>query len=615
MRRAACSLLLCLVVAESTVLPGGAVPARLSAQPQVLSFFGVNGYFTGYERPWAEVVALLPTGPDVGMRWTREEFSWANIEFHQGQFDFHIFDPRLAALAEAGYGVVGMLLTTPPWARKPSCAGSYWCPPQNPADFAHFASVVVERYDGDGIADAPGSPRVAYWEIWNEPNHPITWPGTPAEYAALLRAAYPAIKGADPTAQVLVGGVYVFDGQSGGPPAYDGLAFLNSVLGADPAAWEAFDILSIHPFMPDVAPDQPGLWEPVTMLSRFQHALDWVAAHGGGKLVWITEVGWSTCTAGQGDCTPAVAKTEDQQANYLLRTHFMALAKGIAHLSTFQLEDKFDGAASRLWGGCAVLQTQDQGYAPKKAYRAYGVMTAQLSGAAFLGLGPLHQLTWETDGPRLLLSAQTRFDYRFTTPEGGYLDILWRPDEQTETVSFPVPEGWSITWVERDGEEHPLTPSGGQVTFSIDGRPGYLRQTPQPQLALSAIELGFLAAAGSSPRQRTLGIWNAGGGTFTWTLSVVSGTTTFSASPAQGNAPATVAITATVPATPGLYRGALQVDAGAAGSQRVALWLLVVERVWCDTLPLVLKEGRAGTGSAPRKDEPARPIQASGFLW
>lgn len=573
-----------------------------AVQPQSLSFFGVNGYFTGYERPWSEVLALLPKGLSVGMRWTREEFSWANIEYQAGNFDFHVFDPRLQAMAEAGYSVVGMLLTTPPWARKPSCAGSYWCPPQDPDDFAHFASVVVERYDGDGIADAPGSPRVAYWEVWNEPNHPTTWPGTPAEYAALLRAAYPAIKQADPTAQVLVGGVYVFDGQSGGPPAYDGLAFLNRVLAADPQAWEAFDILSIHPYMPDVAPDQPGLWEPVTMLSRLQHALDWVAAHGGGKPVWITEVGWSTCTAGQGDCTPALSKTEDQQANYLLRTHFMALSKGIAHLSTFQLEDKFDGAGSRVWGGCALLHTDEQGYAPKKAYGAYGIMVAQLEGASYLGPGPLHELTWETRGTQEVLSAQTRFDYRFTLPQGGYLDVLWRPNEAIETVSFPVPDGWTVTWVERDGQEHPLVPVGGHVTFSIDGRPGYLRQVPPPQLAVSATELGFLAIAGGPPETRELLIWNAGGGTFSWTLSVLSGTESFAAAPAQGSPPATVAVTATVPLSPGFYRGALLVDAGEAGSERIGLWLLVVEQLHSVQLPLVLRGSLAedAAGSSDR---------------
>ncbi|MGC8873213.1 MAG: BACON domain-containing protein [Chloroflexia bacterium] len=575
---------------------------RPAAQPEALSFFGVNGYFTGYERPWSEVLALLPTGPAVGMRWTREEFSWANIEYHQGVFDFHIFDPRLQALAEAGYGIIGMLLTTPPWARKPSCAGSYWCPPRDPADFAHFASVVVERFDGDGIDDAPGSPRVAYWEIWNEPNHPATWPGTAGEYAALLCAAYPAIKGADPTAQVLVGGVYVFDGQSGGPPAYDGLAFLSQVLAAAPEAWDAFDILSIHPFMPDVAPDQPGLWEPVTMLSRLQHALDWVQVHSGGKPVWITEVGWSTCTAGQGDCTPALSKTEDQQANYLLRTHFFALAKGVAHLSTFQLEDKFDGAASQLWGGCAILRTDEEGYAPKKAYGAYGVMVTQLDGASYLGPGPLHELVWETDGPRTVLSPQTRFDYRFRAPEGGYLDILWRPDEAVEWVSFPVPDGWTVRWVERDGEAHTLMPSGGQVTFPIDGQPGYLRQIPPPELAVSTTELGFLAPVGAPPEERELQIWNAGGGTFSWTLSVLSGTEIFAAEPTQGFPPATVRVTATVPAAPGLYRGALSVDAGPAGSERIALWLLVVDRLWWTHLPLVLKERPAAFppgGSSP----------------
>ncbi len=49
--------------------------------------------------------------------------------------------------------------------------------------------------------------RVNAWEIWNEEDSTAWWTGTPAQYVGLLKAAYPAVKSADPSASVLVGGL------------------------------------------------------------------------------------------------------------------------------------------------------------------------------------------------------------------------------------------------------------------------------------------------------------------------------------------------------------------------------------------------------------------------
>ena len=36
--------------------------------------------------------------------------------------------------------------------------------------FKQYFREVVERYDGDGYKDAPGSAVVTYWEMYNEPD-------------------------------------------------------------------------------------------------------------------------------------------------------------------------------------------------------------------------------------------------------------------------------------------------------------------------------------------------------------------------------------------------------------------------------------------------------------
>jgi len=60
--------------------------------------------------------------------------------------------------------------------------------PQNMQDWLHYVQKVVERYDGDGKDDAPGSPRISDWEVWNEQNIALFWPPAPNvdEYLDLL---------------------------------------------------------------------------------------------------------------------------------------------------------------------------------------------------------------------------------------------------------------------------------------------------------------------------------------------------------------------------------------------------------------------------------------------
>ena len=111
--------LLILVIFVSTVLGvNGSVSvqnAQASPKPG-MSFFGMNMYVTGSERPKAEKYAMLSAGADLGVQWTREEMSWANIEVRQGVFDWTAYDFWINALVKQNIQIVGVLETTPSWA-------------------------------------------------------------------------------------------------------------------------------------------------------------------------------------------------------------------------------------------------------------------------------------------------------------------------------------------------------------------------------------------------------------------------------------------------------------------------------------------------------------------
>ncbi|NTU81254.1 MAG: hypothetical protein HGA45_18050 [Chloroflexales bacterium] len=524
--------------------PSRAQAPVAAGQPAQLSLFGINTYFTGLERNSrdgdAGVSTLIGRGRQMGAAWAREELSWGNLERDgKGLWAWPHFDRRLLETAQAGYGIIGMLLTTPAWARVSDCgprvgryaaAGvvteAYWCPPANPQDFADYVFAVVERYDGDGNADAPGSPRVAAWQIWNEPNAWETWPGSPAEYAAILEAGYAAAKAADPTATVAPGGLYVLDSAWKDEVGHwDGLRFFDEALAARPAIWRSFDALAVHPYMPDVAPDQPGLYGAVTLWGRLTTARSWLNERtarlgGSARPIWISELGWSTCSAAESDCYAGAAlsasnplapdwrltlgptasrayaaepcleeagacaarlaapgpaaligKSEQQQASYMARAYAIAIALGVQHISWFQLEDKFDGSARNFWEEAALYRTAALGYAPKPAVAAYSVMASQIGGAAFAGLGPLHSFAYDPGGP----SPDARFHLRFRTPDYALVEMLWRTSG-AEEVALPLAGGATPQIFSRDGVPLPVRIAGGLAHFSIGEAPVYVRQ-------------------------------------------------------------------------------------------------------------------------------------------
>jgi hypothetical protein len=468
------------------LLAAPSAPARAASQPGLPpSPFGINAYITGAERSEAQARGLTDMARRAGAAWSREEISWAAWGDRPAS-DF--YDRRIRMLADAGLGVIGMLLTTPEKYRDKSCVRyaeanghpPYWCAPNSVDAYARWVRWAVERFDGDGNNDAPGSPRVAAWEIWNEPDQDGTWlpKADPAAYAALLRAGRDAVKQSDPTALVLNGGVMTFD-------AVGVNGFMEQVVQI--AGWDSFDVLSLHPWLIDHAPDDPRLINArerfdVTIPGRLAMAKRWVDSHGGGKPIWISEVGWSVCGA---SCDPSFAKSEEQQADYLVRTFVLSIAAGVEHVSFFQLEDKFDGA-QQPWGPAAIIR--DDG-SPRPAYAAYSTMVHQLQFARYAGAGPLHR-------PGQLA------DYRFALADGGSVDVLWSL-RGAQGAELPLNPGQSASLLSRDGAISAL-PRAATARLTVGEHPVYVRQ--------SAGGERLFPETGQALRGRFLSYWQANGG-------------------------------------------------------------------------------------------------------
>ena len=212
---------------------------------------GLNTFLTTIDTNRRDRVESLATKAEQArVQVLRESFDWHRVEPRRGYFEWAKFDQAVEVAAAHNLAILGRLQYSAGWASSApaSVTGTarYYYPPDDPDDFAAYAAAVVERYKD----------RVHVWEIWNEPNEANLWRPSPSPsgYAAVLKAAYGAIKAVDPDAIVVSGGLSTRPDQ----------AFLDGLEAA--GAWDDFDVLGIHAFVND---------NPSSSTSMFPVWLDW----------------------------------------------------------------------------------------------------------------------------------------------------------------------------------------------------------------------------------------------------------------------------------------------------------------------------------------------------
>jgi hypothetical protein len=259
-------------------------------------FYGVNSHLTWFDSD-ERVDRTVQLMDEAGVGTVRTVFDWPSIEPEPGVYRWERFDRAVERLAKRGIAILGLLDSSAPWATSaPSLGEPNWqkWPSKDLSAFGRYVYAVVERYDGDGVADAPGSPVIRYWEIWNEPNLAFFWRPQPdvEQYVRLLRLSYQAIKLAYPSAVVVMGGI-AGNGVSY-PPfalAQEERNFLQQIY--DHGGKDFFDVANIHLY-----PYTHELGRP-ELMTTLQDALDEtrsvMATNGDGdKPIWVTEIGFST---------------------------------------------------------------------------------------------------------------------------------------------------------------------------------------------------------------------------------------------------------------------------------------------------------------------------------
>lgn len=323
------------------------------------SMFGLNSHIASRHSDYATLATPARVVLDSQLGWAREDFQFKRIMENPGTYNWGFHDRMVELLQQSDVQIIGLLNgPTPAWARPPGSGEFY---PPDPQAFAEFAAAVVARYRS----------QITYWQIWNEPDNILYWASgpDPAAYARMLRAAYPAIKAANPQARVLAAGIVSPE------PA---VSYYQAL--AANGAWNSFDIIAVHPYADPMSPEQGQIG------SMGIGAVSALADRYGTKPIWATEFGWSTRPGDRG----GNIVSEEMQANYLVRGATMMANAGAERVIWYNFKDgrADDGLGLLRFGGGRADYGQR-----KPAFQAFRTMNEQLAGASPAGMLDLAQNT------------------------------------------------------------------------------------------------------------------------------------------------------------------------------------------------------------------------------
>ena len=207
--------------------------------------------------------------------------------------DWAGFDALVEAPLRHRLQVLPVIWGSPSWVSR----SQHDLPVAHLAAWNRFLREAVGRYGPGGSFWAehgaistdplPYAP-ISLWQVWNEPNFFFfSNPVSPAAYAKLLASSHATIAAADPTARVILGGMFATPRQLP-PKAYSAVSFLDQLY-ARKGVKSSFDGVALHPY----ARDSSTLAESIDALRGTMRA------HGdAGTGLWITEIGWGSASKG-----------------------------------------------------------------------------------------------------------------------------------------------------------------------------------------------------------------------------------------------------------------------------------------------------------------------------
>jgi hypothetical protein len=268
-------------------------------------------------RAHAEIAAAVRLHAKV----VRIEVPWSTFEPTDARIDPVALagtDRLMADATAAGIRVIAIVDSTPCWASSAPASVLRRCnvhragranawPPRHAAGYASFVAFLAQRY----------GTRLAAIEVWNEPDQInqlyFAGPHKAVRYATILKAAYRAIKQANPQVTVLAGSIVGSNG-----------VFLRALYAAGIKGY--YDGLAVHYY--------------TLVLAALREIHEVQLQNGDPTPLWLDEFGWSSCyprhrlEQEQACVTPAI-----QARNLASALHSLARAPYVAATVVYDLQD------------------------------------------------------------------------------------------------------------------------------------------------------------------------------------------------------------------------------------------------------------------------------------
>jgi hypothetical protein len=309
LRRLLAALLILVAIAGGAYLlsQGTTTPASAASTASApRGFFGIAPQTGLTEKD----VKYMKAGGIETIRWP---MLWGAINpSRKGKYNWEVFDPVVEQAALQGETVLPFIISTPKWVAKKETTLPIHNAVQRKA-YTRFLKAAVERYgphgefwklhspatirqeqekekqgpvyelEGARLTPIPKPVPIRNWQVWNEANFfYFAYPVSPHDYARLLKLSTPVIKKAEPSAKVILTGLFGEPkaGAKRGIPSYEFLEQLYKV----PKIKSFFDGVALHPY----AIDSEQLEE---LVEKFHQVT--VENHDRVPL-YITEMGWGS---------------------------------------------------------------------------------------------------------------------------------------------------------------------------------------------------------------------------------------------------------------------------------------------------------------------------------
>jgi len=269
--------------------------------------------------------------------------TWADLQPGPHTWDFRLLDQYVELSRAHGVELLLTLGMTPQWAssrpnESPKGFEAYGkgaqAPPVRIEDWREYIRTVAIRYRG----------KICCYEIWNEPNQPGFFRGSPQQMVVLAKAAYEVLKSVD-NHNVVASPSINCDSS--------GEEWLRRFLAAGGGKYA--DVLAAHFYVMPKGPEAV-----VSLIKRVESLL---AAYGIDKPLWNTEEGWGP---------PSSFASEDEEAAFVTRTFLLNAAAGVERAYWYAW-DNTNWVTLRL--------TDPRTGMPRRAALAYAQLSQWLTGA------------------------------------------------------------------------------------------------------------------------------------------------------------------------------------------------------------------------------------------